>query len=444
MRILIIGGVAAGMSAAAKMRREDPNVDIMVYEKGDQVSYGACGLPYFVAGLNDDWKKLVARTAKQFEESGISVRLHHEVLQVLPEQKKVMVRNILTGEETTDTYDKLLIAAGANPIKPPFPGIDLPGVFTLKTIADAIALKEAVLRPQIREVAIVGGGYIGIEVLEAMVLQGKSVRCIEAGDQILAPFEREIADLAAEEIRKHGVALHLNEKVVAIKGDSESLCCIETDRETYKADLVVVAIGVRPETSFLAGSGIELARSGAVKVDREMRTNFPDIYAAGDCAEVYHRVLEENVFIPLATTANKCGKMVAANLLGERLTFDGTLGSASIKVLDMELARTGLSERDCQQRGIPFESTVVKVPDHPGYYPNRTPIHFKLIVDPETHRLLGAHGGGAKGVVLRIDIFAVAIHNGMKAEELGQVDLCYSPPFAQVWDAVLVASNAVK
>lgn len=444
MRMIIIGGVAAGMSAAAKLRREDATAEIIVYERTGQVSYGACGLPYFVAGYNDDWHKLVARTAAAFEASGIMVRLYHEVLQVLPEQKQIRVRQVLTGEETVDRYDRLLIATGANPVRPPFPGVELPGVHTLKTIDDAIALKDDAMRPEVRDVVIIGGGYIGIETLEAMVALGKTVRCIEAGQQILMPFEPEIAQLGADEIKRHNAALHLNEKVTAIHSRHDRLCCIETDLGTYQADLVIVAVGVKPVTAFLAGSGVALAMNGAIIVDREMRTSVRDVFAAGDCAEVYHRVLEENAYIPLGTTANKCGRMVAANMLDNHQEFIGTLGSASIKVLDMELARTGLSERDCQRLGIAFQSTVVKVPDHPAYYPDQTPIHFKLIVDPKTHRLLGAHGGGAKGAVLRIDIFAVAIHNGMTSDELGQVDLCYSPPFAGVWDAVLVASNAVK
>ncbi|NLC84819.1 MAG: CoA-disulfide reductase [Ruminococcaceae bacterium] len=444
MRVVIIGGVAAGMSAAAKLKRESPETTVVVYERDDQVSYGSCGLPYFVAGYNDDWRLLIARTAEAHIAAGIEVRLFHEVTAIDPTNKAITGRRRDTGETFSDTYDRLLIAVGACPVLPSFPGINQPGVHSLRTIADGIALLEDLQRPETREVIIIGGGYIGIELAEAALAQGKKVRCMEAGPQVLMQFEPEIAETAAAALLRHGADIHINEMVTAIHSGSHRLCCVETEVGRYEADLVIMAIGVRPNTAFLADSGVKMAENGAIIVDREQRTNLPDIYATGDCAEVYHALIGENRYLPLATTANKCGRLVAANLLGGNEQFVGTLGSAALKVMDRELARTGLSEAECLELGYDVQCQVVEVPNHPVYYPDQSSLRFKLVADRKTHRLLGAQGSGADGVVLRIDIFAAAITNGMTTEAIGQLDLCYSPPFSSAWDAVLVASNAIK
>jgi len=443
VKIVIIGGVAAGMSAASKIKRTDPDAEVVVYEKGNFLSYGACGLPYYVSGANDDYTKMIARTREQFAEAGIRTYLRHEVLKVAPDRKQIMVKDLDQGGVFLDWYDKLMIATGTVPIVPKIGGVQLDGVHVLKTLDDGIALKEAVASPNVRDVVIVGGGYIGIEVAEAMVELGKRVRVVEMADRILTPFDKEITDIATQELIRHNVGLNLGEKVEEIVG-SGRVQAVRTDKGVYPADLVVLAVGVRPATDFLAGSGIRLARNGAVVTDREMRTSAADVYAAGDCAEVYSRVMEENTFIPLATTANKLGRMVGVNLLGKHDKFVGTLGSAAIKVLGLEMARTGMSEADARRLAVDYGTVFVTAMDHPKYYPDPTPIHFKLIYDKSSKVLLGAQGIGPKGVVLRIDIFAVAIHNRMTAREMGMVDLCYAPPFAGVWDAVHIACNAVK
>lgn len=444
MHVVIIGGVAAGMSAAAKLRREAPDVRVTVYERSGVVSYGACGLPYFIAGYTPDWHSLIVRPAEAFVASGVDVRLFHEVTEVVPASHQIAGRRLDTGDSFSDTYDRLLIATGANPVMPPFPGIGLPGVHSLKTIADAIEMRDILMKPETREAVVIGGGYIGLEVVEAILARGKPVTCIEAGSQVLLPFEPEIASVAVDALQRHGARVQLDERVTAIHGGDRRVCCVETNAGRYDADLVIVAIGVRPATGFLAGSGIALAPNGAIVVDREMRTSDPDIYAAGDCAEVYHQLYEANQYIPLATTANKCGRLVAGNLLGGHDRFGGTLGSAAIKVMDRQLARTGLSERDCRLLGLNWHSQVVEVPNHPAYYPGQETLRFKLIADRATHRLLGAQAAGAEGAVLRIDMLSVAIENRMATEGIGQMDLCYAPPFSGVWDAVLVAANAMK
>jgi NADPH-dependent 2,4-dienoyl-CoA reductase/sulfur reductase-like enzyme len=443
MKLIVIGGVAAGMSAASKLKRISQESEVVVYEKGHFLSYGACGLPYYISGENDDYTKMIARTKEQFEEMGMEIFLQHEIVKVVPEKKQVMVKDLANNRLFLDTYDKLMISTGTFPIVPPFPGVNLKNIHVLKTLEDGIILKQIANRPEIKNVVIVGGGYIGIEVVEAMVRLGKQVRVIELSERVLQSFDREITDIVEEELVKHGVNLNLGEKVEGFTGN-DRVEAVKTDRGSYEADLVLLSIGVKPATKFLNGSGIHLSENGAVMVDREMRTNHSDIYAAGDCAQVYHKVMEENTFIPLGTNANKCGRIAGGNLAGNHQKYVGTLGSAAIKIFDLELGRTGLSEREAKQLAIDFTTVFVRSADHPGYYPNQTPIWIKLICEKRTRRILGAQAIGQKGVVLRINVFAVAIHNQMPADELGMTDLCYAPPFAGVWDAIHIACNAVK
>lgn len=443
MKLLVIGGVAAGMSAASKLKRIHKDAQIVVYEKGRFLSYGACGLPYYVSGENDDFTKMIARTKEQFEEMGMEIFLQHEVVKVVPEKKQVMIKDLVNNKLFIDTYDKLMVATGTIPIVPPFPGVGLKNIYGLKTLEDGIRLKEVTERSEIQDIVIVGGGYIGIEVVEAMIKQGKRVRVIELSDRILKTFDQELTDLAQEELVKHGVELNLIEKVEAFIG-TEQVEAVQTDKGTYRADLVLLSIGVKPATKFLEGSGIALSENGAVIVDREMRTNIQDVYSAGDCAQVYHKVMEENTYIPLGTNANKCGRIAGSNIAGQHNKYVGTLGSAAIKVCDLEMGRTGLSEEEAKKLAIDYTTVFVKSADHPGYYPNQTPIWIKLICEKRSRKILGAQAIGNKGAVLRIDIFAVAIHNQMTADELGMTDLVYAPPFAGVWDAVHIACNAVK
>ncbi|MED3553144.1 CoA-disulfide reductase [Cytobacillus praedii] len=443
MKLLVIGGVAAGMSAASKLKRLNKDAQIVVYEKGKFLSYGACGLPYYVSGENDDYTKMIARTKEQFEEQGMEIFLQHEVVKVVPEKKQVMIKDLVKNKLFIDTYDKLMIASGTVPIVPPFPGVSMKNIYGLKTLEDGIRLKEITEQPEIQDVVIVGGGYIGIEVVEAMIRQGKRVRVIELSDRILKTFDKELTDLAEDELVKHGVKLNLEEKVEAFIG-TEQVESVQTDKGTYRADLVLLSIGVKPATKFLEGSGIALSENGAVIIDREMRTNMQDVYSAGDCAQVYHKVMEENTHIPLGTNANKCGRIAGSNIAGQHNKYVGTLGSAAIKICDLEMGRTGLSEEEAKKLAIDYTTVFVKSADHPGYYPNQTPIWIKLICEKRSRRILGAQAIGNKGAVLRIDIFAVAIHNQMTADELGMTDLVYAPPFAGVWDAVHIACNAVK
>lgn len=443
MKVIIVGGVAAGMSAASKIKRLDKDVEVTVYEMGEHLSYGACGLPYFVGGLNDDASKMIARTEDAFEKMGIKVHTKHEVMKVIPKDKKIMVRNLQSGDMFIESYDKLMVATGASAVTPRISGVTLEGVYQLKTLEDGLKLKEVVRHQEIKKVVVVGGGYIGIEVVDAFLELGKEVVCIEYGPRILQPFDQEITEEAEKVLEASGVRLQRGEKVEALEGNQKVEKVI-TNKGSYEADLVILAIGVRPATGFIQDTGIHLAENGAIVVDREMRTSVADIWAAGDCAMVYHRVLEENTFLPLGTVANKCGRIAGENILGYHKKFIGAVGSSGIKVCDLEIGRTGLSESDAQRLKIDYGTVITYAYDHPSYYPNQTPIKIKLIYEVGSMKLLGAQAVGQKGAVLRIDVFAVAIHNGMTTEELGMLDLVYAPPFAGVWDAVHIACNAAK
>ncbi len=444
MKIIIIGGVAAGMSAASKIRRVNPDIEVTVYEKGGFLSYGACGLPYYVGDYNDDYRKMIARSRQAFTKMGIATFLRHQVLSVDAKEKKVFVKNLESGQEFTDTYDKLMIAVGAEAVVPPFPGKELIGVHVLKTLEDGIFLREYAMLPEIRNVTIVGGGYIGVECAEAFLNIGKQVRMLEAAPRILMSFDEEMAALAQEELVRKGVKVHTGEKVESFYGDGLYVKGVKTDQGTYETDLVIVAAGVRPCTEFLKDTGISMAKNGALLVDREMRTSLPDVYAAGDCTLVYNEILEEDSFLALGTVANKCGRIAGANLAGGHERFIGALGSAAIKVCDLELGRTGMGEGDAKRLGKDYKTLVIRANDHPAYYPNPTPITIKLIYENGTRILLGAQTCGQKGAVLRVDVFAVAIHSRMTTAELGMTDLVYAPPFSGVWDAIQIACNAAK
>lgn len=444
MRIVIIGGVAAGMSAAAKAKRMAKNSEVIVYEKGSIVSFGACGLPYYVGDFFDNPQGMIARTPEQFRESGVEVNINHEVLKVDTEKKIVIVKNLETDEIFESSYDKLMVATGANAVLPPVEGIKtLKNIFTLKSIDDGIDLKKAMMKEENKEVLVIGAGYIGIEVIEAAKQLGKNVRVIQRGKRVMgASFDREITDLMEEEIRSHGVDLHLEEVVKKIEGNSMVEKVI-TDKGEYNADIVVIATGVRPATGFLEGTGIEMDR-GAIIIDEEGKTSVDSIYSAGDCAMVYHKVRKKNVYIPLATTANKIGRVVGENLAGAKNKFSGTLGSACIKVMDLEAGRTGITETDAKLDGINYKTILVKDKNQTNYYPGQENIFVKLIYDAETKVILGGQIIGKNGAVLRVDVIAMAVATKMKTSELGMMDFCYAPPFARTWDVLNVSGNVAK
>lgn len=443
MKVIAIGGVAASMSAVSKLKRLKPNTEIIVYEKGEVLSYGACGLPYYVSDEIKDPQKLVARTKEQFAEKGIDVKTHHHVDQVLDTEKKIKGTNLLTGEVFEDSYDKLIIGTGAHAIVPPWDGVKLDNIFTLGNYTDGMRIKEALEDPSIKDVTIIGAGFIGVEMIEAFHTRKKNIRVIQLDPQILPLFDSEMMDDIEMYIEKQGIKLHLNETVVSFKG-TQTVKQVVTDQDTYDTDLVLVSIGVKPNTKFLKSSNISLAGNGAVLVNKQMETNIKDVYAAGDCSMIHHILYQDARYIPMGHNANKQGRIIAQNIAGSPIDFKGVLGTTVIKIIDREAGKTGLNEKEAKMLNIDYDTVSITGNNHAGYYPNPERIKVKIVYEKKTNRILGAQLVGGKGAALRVNIFAVAIMGNMTTDDLSFLDLAYAPPFSGVWDITQVAAQQVK
>jgi NADPH-dependent 2,4-dienoyl-CoA reductase/sulfur reductase-like enzyme len=439
--LVVIGGVAAGMSAASKARRLQPDLPIIVFEKGNFVSYGACGMPYYLSDVIPDPMKMVIRTPEMYNKKmGISVHILHEVLKIDPYKKEVQVKDLERGLIFNQPYSKLIYAAGARALVPDLPGVNLPGVHTLRTLDDGLIVKEALVDPSVKRVVIIGGGYIGLEVAENLRLLDKDVRIVEKADRVLINLDAEVSQLVHNELQQQGVTVHAGEGVTAFLGE-ERLTAVRTEKGEYPCDLALLCIGVCPNSELAGAAGIKTGVKGAVVVDRQMRTNLPDVYAAGDCAETYHRLLDKNVFIPLGTTANRQGRLAGQAACGEPENFAGVLGTAVAKIFEITAAVTGLTQQAAEAEGLTAAATTVSTLDHAIYYPNPRRIQIKLVYDQNTSRLLGGQIIGYEGVAHRIDILATAITAKMTLAELSEVDMCYAPPYKGVWEAVVVAAN---
>ena len=444
MRVIIIGGVAAGMSAAAKLKRIKPDYEVVVYEKTDIVSFGACGLPYFVGGFFDDSDNMIARKPEKFIESGIDLNIFKEVISVDINNKKIKVLDIKTNEIFEDTYDKLMVATGARSIIPPIKNINLENICTLKTMEDGIKVKEIINRDEVKNVVIIGAGFIGLEAVEAAKKLGKNVTVIQSADRVLnSVFDKEITDVLEAEIKSHNVDLRLEELAVSFVGENKVEKVI-TNKGEVKADLVIIATGVKPNTEFLGGTNINMLQNGAIIVDEYGKTSIEDIYAAGDCATIKNIVTDEDMFVPLATGANKLGRIVGENLAGLNNSFQGSLGSSCIKVMDMEAAVTGITEEKAKKLGLNYKSKFITDFNQTNYYPGRNKIYVKLVYDADTKVILGGQVVGFKDSVQRANVLAAAIFAKMTTNQLGMLDLCYAPPFARTWDVLNVAGNVSK
>ena len=444
MRVVIIGAVAAGMSAAAKLKRIKPEYDVIVYEKTNVVSFGACGLPYFVGGFFDDPNNMIARSPEKFRELGIDLKIFNEVVKVDTVSKKIIVKNLETNVEFEDSYDKLMIATGASSIIPPIKNVKLENVSTLKTMEDGIKLKELLSKEDNKKIAIIGAGFIGIEAIEAAKQLGKEVIVFQSQGRVLAQaFDQEIADVLEEEIKKHNVDLRLEEFVSELVGENKVEKII-TNKGEYEVDAVIIATGVRPNTEFLKDTSIKMLQNGAIIVDEFGKTSVEDIYAAGDCATIKNIVSGQDSYIPLATGANKLGRIVGENLAGANNSFQGSLGSSCIKVMDMEAASTGITESQAKKLGINYKAKFISDFNQTNYYPGRDKIYVKLIYDANTKIVLGGQVAGFKDSVQRCNVIAAAILGKLTTNQLGMLDLCYAPPFARTWDILNVAGNVCK
>lgn len=444
MKVIIIGGVAAGMSAAAKFKRLSPKEEVIVYEKGDIVSFGACGLPYYVGGFFDDSREMIARTPEEFRESGVEIYTKHEVIDVDFLNKKIKVKNIVKNEILENSYDKLMIASGARAIIPPIKNIDLENVVTLKSMDDGNKLKELMAIDEYKRVTIIGAGFIGLEAVEAAKHMGKEVTVIQLQDRVLQEvFDKDITDILEEELRDKGVNLLLSETVVELIGE-EKVSKVKTDKREIEADIVILATGVRPNTDFLKADYIKMIRNGAIVVDSYGRTSVEDVYAAGDCATINNLITGKESYVPLATGANKLGRIVGENLAGKNNSFQGSMASSCIKVMDMEAARTGLSEKEVKDLGFEYKTKFITDMNQTSYYPGRERIYVKLIYDAHTKVIYGGQVAGYKDAVQRCNVLAACIYAKMTTDQLGMLDLCYSPPFSRTWDVLNVAGNVSK
>ena len=444
MRVIIIGAVAAGMSAAAKLKRSKPEYEVVVYEKGEIVSFGACGLPYFVGGFFDEPEKMIARSPEKFIESGIDLNILHEVINVDTDNKKVKVKNLKTGEVFEDSYDKLMIATGASSIIPSIKNVNLENVSTLKSMEDGIKVKELLNKEENKNIVIIGAGFIGLELVEAAKKLNKNVTILQSGDRILNNvFDKEITDVLEEEIRNHNVDLRLNELAIEFIGENKIEKVI-TNKGEIEADVVIIATGVRPNTDFIKNTSINMLDNGAIIVDEFGRTSVQDIYSAGDCATIKNIVSGKDTYVPLATGANKLGRIVGENLAGANNSFQGSLGSSCLKVMDMEAGCTGLNENQAKELGLNYKVKFISDFNQTNYYPGRDKIYVKLVYDADTKVILGGQVAGFKDAVQRTNVIATAIFAKLTTNQLGMLDLCYAPPFARTWDVLNVAGNVSK
>ncbi len=441
---LILGANAAGMSAAMRIVKLDKQASITVLEKSDVVSFGACGIPYFVGGEFADVNQMTAKPMADFIKLGIDIRLHHAATGIAPDNKRVTALDAQTGQRHSFSYDKLMIAVGAAPILPPIKGLQTQGVHTMHSRSDALTLMA--LLPHCQNVVIIGGGFIGLEAAEAFVARGKQVTIIETDKRVMArSLDEEITPHLEAALKRHGVQLRCDESVLEIVSEQGRADSVLTNHATCPADLVLVAAGYKPNTGFLQGSSIRLSKQGAIIIDDQCQTNLTDIYSAGDCATAPHR-LNGDMYIPLATTANKMGRIAGEVMAGKESRFIGTLGSSGIRVFDMEAGRTGITETEARQLGLDYGTVFIQDKNHTDYVADQTDMWVKLIYEKSTRKLLGGQicGSWLGGAVHRVDALAVAIYSGLTVDELGMMDFIYAPPFARTWEIMNVAGNVAK
>ncbi len=446
---VIIGGDAAGMSAASKIKRENPAAEVIVFERDIHISYSACGMPYWIAGVIESDRKLIIMTSEVARRRrGIDVRLRHEVTNIDCTNRLIDVCNLETGETLNQAYSKLLIATGARPNIPPVPGIDLPGVFSLRSLTDGQRIFRYMAEHDPRRAVIIGGGYIGIEMAEALRDRSLDVHLLEILPQIMPNFDSEIVEEVATHLREQGVEVMTSTRFAGIDaGDTSLNVLIGNDSRTLAADLVLVSTGIRPNVELARSAGLRLGESGAIWVDQHMVTSDPNIFAAGDCVEHHHLVLGRNAWIPLATSANKGGRTAGENMLGGDSVFPGILGTAVVKAFDYTMATTGLTERqakagdDFGTNGKYVGSAMIRNPDKAGYWPGAEELAVKLVFDKRSGRILGGQIVGKAGVNKRIDIVATAITAQMTVADVGMLDLSYAPPYSPTYDPIQICAN---
>ena len=430
MKVLVLGGVAAGTKVAAKLMREDRSNEVIVLNKGANISYAGCGLPYYVGHVIEDEAQLIVNTPEKYEKlTGVKVHIETEAIAVLPEEKKVTAKHVRTGEETVYEYDKLVIAVGASPVKPPIDGVDLENVFCVRTPEDAINIRNLIDTGNVKKAVVVGAGYIGLEIAENLKSQGIRPFVLDMVPQILAPgFDKEMADYVEGRLTEAGIPVITGVQVTGIEGDGK-VEKVLTTKKAYKADMVVMSAGIRPNTAFLADTGIEMFK-GTILTDEYGQTNIPDVYAAGDCAMVHNAVTGKAAWSPMGSTANIAGRLIAQNIMGKNLKYRGVLGTAVCKLPGINVGRTGLTEAQAKAEGFQAVSVVTVVDDKAHYYAGASSFIMKMIADRDTLRLLGVQVVGAGDVDKVVDIAVTGMMLKATLTDLADMDLAYAPPFS--------------
>jgi NADPH-dependent 2,4-dienoyl-CoA reductase/sulfur reductase-like enzyme len=440
-RIVIIGGDAAGMSAASKIRREQPDREILVLERTPHTSYSACGMPYYIGGLIDDVQSLVARSPEKFrEEYAIDVRTGHEVVEIDPVAQRVAIETV-DGSRSAEPYDQLLIATGASPFCPKVPGSGARGIFGLCTLQSGIRVQEFMSQQQPRKAVVVGGGYIGLEMAEALIRQKLEVSLVQRSREVMETLDPDVGSLVSRALREIGVNLYLSEEFKAFEVTDDRVSGVVTDNRILPADIVILGMGVQPRSELARAAGLELGEKGAIKVDGRMQTGTPNVWAAGDCTATVHRLTGRPIYIALGTVANKEGLVAGINLSGGNAWFPGVMGTAVSKICKLEVARTGLQEKELKPLGYDYVAEKIRSRTRAGYYPGAGTITVKLLAEKNSGRLLGAQIVGMEGAAKRIDVIATALTAGMTVADLIDLDLSYAPPFSPVWDPVQPAAR---
>ncbi|CEQ12911.1 FAD-dependent pyridine nucleotide-disulfide oxidoreductase [[Clostridium] sordellii] len=430
MKVLVIGGVAAGTKTAAKLKRENRDLDVTLITKGENISYAGCGLPYYVGGVIENKSDLIVNTPKSFSDlTQVEVKTGVEALSIDRDKKIVNAINLNNNEEVKFNYDKLVIATGADPVKPPIEGIDLEGVYYMRTPNDAIAVREVVETDNIKRAVVVGGGFIGLEVAENLHEMGVKTTLVEAMDHIMPGFDDEVCSYVEDELMENGIMVLTGERLISIEGDNK-VKKVRTDKRAMKAEMIVMAVGIRANTKIASDCGLALETNKTIKVNEYMQTNDEDIYAVGDCVTVKNILSGKPTWSPMGSSANKEGRCVAKTISGEKTPFNGVLGTGIVKLLNLNAARTGLTEKDAKDSGYEVESVIVPIDDKAHYYPDSKMIIIKLIADKNSKRVLGAQIFGEGNVDKQIDIVATAITFNATISDLQNLDLAYAPPFS--------------
>ncbi len=448
MKILVIGAVAAGTSAAAKARRNDERAEIKIFDMDSEISYSGCGLPYYIGTEVENRELLVPRDARFFKKKyNVDVYTKHRVLKINPAERFLSIKNLETEEIIKEAYDKLVIATGAKPVQPNIEGINKPNVFFLRNVGSAERIRNFIIGKKPKNAVIVGSGFIGLELVENFMARGIDVTVVEMADHVMASLDKDIAVYLEDYLREQGVNLILNDSVTGFEGDEAADKVVLKSGKTIDTDFVIMSVGVKPNVEVAENAGIELGVTGAIKVDTKMQTNIEGIYACGDCAESYSLITGKPIYRPLGSTANKMGRIAGDQIAGGTLEFRGILGTGIFKVFDMTVAKTGLSEKEAIKEGYDVEACHTIKPDKPEYYHGKEMV-IKAVADRKTGRVLGAQIVGKSGVDKRIDVFVTAISFGARAEDLFHLDLAYAPPFSTSKDPVMytgmVLDNAIN